>query len=154
MDQPDCANRYRIGIRIATKALRKLGRERVDGREANDFAIDALYHPMWSARVIQCDVIDAYRRERGRNTRKKVLKKRSFVRFVDVHVAEDPEPDWDWMKAWVMSPNDRRIALLISQGLTKTETAKRLGITQTAVYQALKRLGRQWTLDNGGTLET
>jgi DNA-directed RNA polymerase specialized sigma24 family protein len=58
--------RYRLALRVAKAGFRRLGRRSIDGKEPHDIAMESLHVEPWFPRIVWCDVIDAYRRERGR----------------------------------------------------------------------------------------
>jgi hypothetical protein len=58
--------RYRLALKVAKAGFRRLGRSSIDGKEPHDIAMESLHVEPWSSRVVWFDVIDAYRRERGR----------------------------------------------------------------------------------------
>lgn len=139
----DALTRYRIGLKVARNLMRKLGRTSIDGREAHDFAMQSLFESYWGKRRVYFDVIDAYRRERGRNGRKGILIRRKFVALPHYLSTTDRPSEGDWQNGWLMTPSEKRVAVLIAAGFTKTETARWLGITQTAVWDTLRRIGKR-----------
>jgi len=143
-EKPGIWDRYRISLRTAEFAFRKLGRNSIDGKETHDIAMHSLFSPAWSVHRVRLDVIDAYRKERGRRARTGEPLRRKFQQIPSDLATRDPphHPD-DWMNAWTMTEAEKRVAVLIAAGFTKTETAKWLGITQTAVWDALRRIGQR-----------
>lgn len=158
MELPEPLDRYRISLRVAERQFKRLGRHSIDGKEPHDVAMQSLFSSAWSPYRVRLDVIDAYRRDRGRSHGKHKHRTWHPIPF-DLRT-EDARSYPDWMDGWDMTPGQHRIALLISQGLTKAQTARWLGITQTAVGDALRKLMRRnpgkkgQHLDKGGTLGT
>jgi DNA-binding CsgD family transcriptional regulator len=161
VELPEPLDRYRISLWTAEKEFRRLGRNSIDGREPHDIAMHSLTSPAWSDHRVRLDVIDAYRKERGRRARTGEPLRRKFQQIPSDLATRDPphHPD-DYLDGWDLSPGQLRMVRLLVDGLTKTQTARWLGVSQAAVTDAVRRIReknehkRNQHLDNGDTLDT
>lgn len=99
--------------------------------------MDRVFSDQWGRRRVYFDVIDAYRRERGRS------KRRKFVPLPYGLSTRDPPFNPDWKDAWSFSPAEDRVSVLLAAGLSKTEASKWLGVSQAAISSALRGMRRR-----------
>lgn len=119
----------------------------IDGRDAHDFAMDALRAEGVELRRLTFDMVDAIRRELGRNgdgKREWVRSNRPRRLFDEDGKWFDPESDRDWFDAWSywLSPKQRDVALMLAAGLRKHQVASRIGVTPTRVSRIVRDIER------------
>lgn len=138
-------HRYGEAFRIARRLLRGYRRESIDGRDAHDFAVDSLQTVPWHPLRVRYDIIDAIRREIGRQGRMRRARIWDQCDVFDGFLAREvvsPDPEWisEW---WFLTDVQREIAVLASGGLSVSQIADRAGISEGAVYRHLNRIARK-----------
>lgn len=128
----------------AARYMRDRGLRSIDGRDAHDFAMDALRSEGVELRRLRFDMVDGIRRVVGRDGRPPRKPTRRF--FDQNHSSRrlPPEPGWDWFDAWSarLTPRQREIALMLSSGLQKQQVASRIGVTPTRIGQIVEQIRR------------
>ncbi len=128
--------RYRIALLIAKAGFRRLGRSSIDGRDPHDVAMQSLHVERWSLRVVWFDVLDAYRRERGRTGRRRVvgmppgLPARSHERA-------------DGFDLEIVGRTEVLLCELLAAGYRKDEAAAVIGVTPARVSQIINRIRKR-----------
>lgn len=127
--------RYRIALLIAKAGFRRLGRSSIDGKEPHDVAMHGLHLEPWSPNVVWCDVIDAYRRERGRFGRR-------VVGIHDGYPARRRQ-DGHSLELDLAGPREVLLCELLAAGYLKEEAARVLGISPGRVSQIINRIRKR-----------
>ncbi len=141
---------YNRLLRRADRYMRWKNFTSIDGKDAHDFAIDALRAEGVELRRIHFDMVDAIRRELGRRGgegRERVRSERPRQFLDGDRKWFDPEPERDWFDAWSywLSPRQREVALMLSEGLRKQDVAARIGVTPARVSQIVQDIERIYT---------
>lgn len=128
--------RYRIALLIAKAGFRRLGRSSIDGKEPHDLAMHGLHLEPWSPNVVWCDVIDAYRRERGRDRGRRMvgippgLAARSHERAAGFDLE-------------IVGRTEVLLCELLAAGYRKDEAAAVIGVTPARVSQIINRIRKR-----------
>lgn len=126
---------YPIALRLAQRCLHRIGRKSVDGKEAHDFAIDAVLRGVVIKRAICFDVIDAYRREIGRRGHRRLVGIPRHLEAADEHATLELPKD--------LTPVQRETALLLAAGYSAADIARLRGVTETAVCAIKRRISER-----------
>lgn len=126
--------RYRIALKVAKAKLRSLGRCSVDGRDAHDLAMESLHVEPWFPHIVRCDVIDAYRRERGSRGRRVVgiphgLAARSVERI--------------GVELRLVTRTEVLVCELLAAGYLQQEIAAVVGVTPQRISQVVEDIRRR-----------
>jgi DNA-binding CsgD family transcriptional regulator len=147
----DLLHRYQSGLRAAERMMKRFYRTIIDGREAHDFAMDAIFDEPWMPVIVTRNIIDAYRREHGR---KGCAKRRSWRGISPSSlIHRDKRRDHDWLDAYDLNETDRHTAEMIGSGMSKTEIARRMGVSQNAITNRLVKIGSRIHAASEGNLE-
>lgn len=126
--------RYRIAIKVAKAKLRSLGRCSVDGRDAHDLAMESLHVEPWFPHVVRCDVIDAYRRERGRDRGRRV---------VGIHNGYPARTEHRFeIGLRLRNRTEVLVCELLAAGYLKQEVAAVVGVTPARIGQIIAEIRR------------
>ena len=126
--------RYRIALKVAKAGLRRLGRSSVDGKDAHDLAMQSLHIEPWFKRIVWFDVIDAYRRERGRTRRRRMV--------ALPHGAAAPDVERFELQLKIANGRQRLICELLAAGYLKQEVAAVVGVTPARIGQIIAEIRR------------
>lgn len=144
---------YRILLHMARKRLNWYGCQRLDGKEAHDFAIESLMScNTVNPANLHNRILDSLRRHRGR-IRNGKLEGRFFMGPLPEYslvAAEQPSnPNIEEALTGVnLDERQKFIATKLSEGMTKRAIANILGVTETRVGQICKQI-RKAMLESG-----
>jgi hypothetical protein len=128
--------RYRIALKVAKAKLRSLGRSSVDGKDAHDLAMESLHVEPWFPHVVRCDVIDAYRRERGRDRGRRMV-------GIPPGLAARMHEREDGFDLEIVGRTEVLICELLAAGYRKDEAAAVIGVTPARVSQIINRIRKR-----------
>ncbi len=128
--------RYRLALIVARAGFRRVGRRSIDGREPHDLAMQSLHLDEWCPRVVWCDILDAYRRERGRRAGRRI------VGLYDGFPARQ-EPERPELRLELKDRTEVLLCELLAAGFEKQEAARVIGVTPTRVGQILGNIRKR-----------
>jgi hypothetical protein len=129
---------YPAALREAQRQLHRIGCASVDGRDAHDFAIEAVMQHPWQKNRIRFDVIDALRRETGRKGTRSMVHGFDFERMPSPHFVRFDE---DWLDGyWFLTERQREMAVFLSFGVPKLWVARWLDLSPSTLTKATDRI--------------
>lgn len=133
-------NDYKKSVNCARKILQSYGVNSIEGKDAEDFASESYNKCLrYSGHNIRCRIIDAVRKKTGRPGKiKKIREWQTLPTDLFTLPAEPVLSVDELVNSLGVEPRTKEIVRLLASGLTKTETAKVMGVTQTRITQIIK----------------